>query len=224
MFREDALCQEAFPSDSSSRLPILVTCRTAAGAMRILVRRLGAARALGVMSEVACAQGRGEPFGHLAQPGEAREALCRQQAGPAILLHRSLVRRMAADQALAVTREVVVAGAVIFLAHSLGRLSREEIMALSSARREAFVKELGAKFFNATLRWDEISGERLRFTVTHCRFPELCATAGAPEVAPLLCQGDAVYFGDVLGTVLLTRPHTLAEAGPDCPFTLTWKQ
>jgi predicted ArsR family transcriptional regulator len=82
---------------------------------------------------------------------------------------------------------------------------------------------VGAQFFNATMRWDEIGPQCVRFTVTHCRFPELCAAAGEPEVAPLLCKGDAVYFGEVLGSVHLERPHTLAGGGPECPFTLTWR-
>ncbi len=204
------------------RIPAAVELRTAGQAVALLVRRLGAPRALAVMAEVAVAQARGEPFAHLATPIEARERLSRQQAGPALLLVRALRRRLPPDEALDVAREVIVAGAVIFLGHTIGPLERDSLMAQTPAQREQFVKETGAKFFNATLRWDEISDEQVRFTVTHCRFPELCAAAGDPEVAPLLCQGDAIYFGEVLGTVRLERPHTLAEGAPECPFTLRW--
>lgn len=204
------------------RLPPGVELRTAAHATRILARRLGLPRALAVLAEVGLASARGEPFRHLARPIEAREALSRQQAGPAILLHRALRRRLDVAEALDVLREVTVAGAVIFLGHTIGALDRERLMALSPEAREELVRETGGRFFNATVTWDEISEERVRFTVTHCRFPELCASAGAPEVAPLLCAGDAVYFGEVLGTVTLDRPHTRAEGAERCPFTLTW--
>jgi hypothetical protein len=73
------------------------------------------------------------------------------------------------------------------------------------------------------MRWDEVSDERVRLTVTRCLFPGLCEAVGATEVAPLLCQGDAVYFGEVLGTVELSRPQTLAEGGDCCPFELRWR-
>lgn len=209
---------------SEDRLPLGLQARTAARAASLLVRRLGLRQGAAVLAEVARAQQRGEPFAHLDPPPDARESLSRQQAGPAILLVRALRRRRPSEQALDIAREVVVAGAVLFLAHTIGPIHRESLLALSRDEQEAWVKDVGAQFFNATMRWEEIGPEHVRFTVTHCRFPELCAAAGAPEVAPLLCQGDAVYFGEVLESVRLERPHTLAEGGADCPFTLRWRQ
>ncbi len=204
------------------RIPRSVELRSSLAAARILWRRLGL-NALGVLAAVASAQRRGEPFAHLPAPRDLREELSRRQAAPAILLYRSLRRRLGPDEALAVTREVILEGTVIFLSFAIGPLDRGELMALPEAEREALVRRIAARFFNATVRWDEISAERLRLTVTRCLFPDLCREGGAPEVAPLLCQGDAVYFGEVLGTVELTRPTTLAEGGDRCPFDLRWK-
>ena len=47
-----------------------------------------------------------------------------------------------------------------------------------NSRRNLATPRPGERFFNSTMRWDEISDRCIRFTVTHCRFPELCAAAG----------------------------------------------
>ena len=192
-------------------------------ALRILRRRLGVG-AVGVMFEVAAGQAWGAPFAHLPRPRDLREELSRRQCAPAILLHKALRRRVGNQRALEILREVVLESTIYFLRFAIGDLDREELMALSEAERDAFVKGIAPRFFNATVRWDEISTERLHLTITECLFPGLCKEGGAPEVAPLLCEGDAVYFGEVLGTVDLIRPQTLASGGDCCPFELRWKE
>lgn len=164
----------------------------------------------------------GRPFRGLPPPQDRRELLSRRQAGPAILLYRALLPHLDADRALELTREVVLAGTVVFLGATIGPLSRDALVAMTTEARHEYVRCIGERFFNATLRWDEVSAERVRFTVTACLFPGLCRAAGAPAVAPLLCEGDAVYFGDVIGKVELSREHTIAGGAGECPFVLTW--
>jgi len=197
--------------------------RTAAAAARILFNEVGVRLATVVLADVAVAQARGEPFRHLDPPQDDRERLCRRQVGPAVLMQRALRRWLGIERALEITREIVIAGTVVFLKHTIGPLERGAVLAKSHEDREAMVHELGERFFNAEVRWDEISDEAVRFTVLQCRFPALCEAGGAPEVAPLMCLGDAVYFGEILGTVDLARSQTLAEGGDCCPFELTWR-
>jgi len=204
-------------------IPRRVELRTAATAARILVSEVGMRLSTVVMAEVGVAQARGEPFRHMPAPVDERERLCRRQVGPAVLTQRALRRWLGTERALEITREIVIAGTVIFLEHAIGPLERDEVMSQSPEEREAMVRRLGERFFNADVRWDEISDKAVRFTVERCRFPALCEAGGAPEVAPLLCLGDAVYFGEILGTVDLVRPHTLADGGDCCPFELTWR-
>lgn len=213
-----------FRSGQRTALDPWVQLKTAAKAMELLLVRLGPFQAASVGLDVAVDQLAGRPFGHLPPPIDNQEALSRAQVGPAILLYGALRRRMHPDRALALTREVVVAGAVIFLSSSIGPLDRHALSSLSRMELESFAKTIAGRFFNAELHWDEISGKAVRFTVNHCRFPDLCRTAGAPELAPLLCEGDAVYFGEVLGTVDLTRSQTIASGGRNCPFELRWKK
>lgn len=205
------------------KIPFGVQLRAGLATLGFLRRRLGLRGAIAVAREIARAERRGEPFGHLPPPPDRREALSRQQVGQAVLLYRALLARLPRDEALALAHEILVAGGIIFLRRMVGPLPREEILARPPAEREAWVKELGQRFFSATMRWDEISEVRVRFTVTACRFPPLCREAGVPELAPSLCAGDAVYFGQTLRHVELIRPHTIAEGAPTCPFELRWR-
>jgi len=186
----------------------------------VLVARLGLFGALRVGADIARRQRRREPFEHLPAPADAREDASRRQAAPAVLLYRALLDRMDRDAALEVTRAAVIAGAVRFLRSAIGPVRREVVGAMDDGARRVWAEALGARFFNATMRWDEVSPTQLRFTVTRCLFPGLCAAAGAPELAPLLCAGDEHYFGHVLPEVVLERPCTLAAGAPECRFEL----
>lgn len=222
---------------------VALDAQTSLAAARIVIRHVGLRRGLAVLVEVGRASARGEPFrpsvragvsagpvgrsrsergvGNASANDEAeQEALSRKQIGPAILLYRALGRRVGKDSALAITSEVVDAGALLFLSHSLGRLDLDFAAARTDEDRRLLVRRLGTRFPNATMQLDELSTEHVRFSVTHCRFPPLCADAGAPELAPLFCQADAVYFGTVLDTVELVRPHTIAGGAESCPFEL----
>lgn len=208
------------------RRPTLDPCvqlRTAAEALYLLTARLGPMRTAEVALRIAADQAAGRPFSHLGPPLDDREALSRAQAGPAILLFKALSRRMAPEQALELTRQVAVAGATIFLKHSIGPLRPETIAAMTPSELDRFARDTAGRFFNATVRFEEISARSVRFTVTHCLFPDLCRKARAAPVAPLLCEGDAVYFGEVLGTTELLRPYTIAAGASECPFELRWK-
>ncbi len=210
--------------DEKPSLPRRIELASTGDAARILDRALGRWKATKVLAEVAAEQLRGRPFSHLPPAVDLRETLSRRQCAPAILAYLALRRRLDEEQALELTRELVLAGTIRFLEYAIGPLDRDELLALDAPTREAKIRRLGDRFFNATIRWDEISAKRIRMTVTHCLFPRLCRLGGAPAVAPLLCQGDAVYFGEVLGTIELNRSHTQAEGGAECPFDLRWRQ
>lgn len=193
---------------------------TERAALAVLGRRLGWLGALRVGVAVERARRRGEPFADLPPAGDAKEAGSRAQAGPAILLYRALRDRVSADDARAITGEAVSAGALVFLRASLGPLRRAALAALDDAGRRAFAADRADRFPNATLTWDEVSADRVAFTVHACRLVTLVAHAGHPELAPLFCAGDAAYFGAVEPGVVLDRPETLAGGGAACRFSL----
>lgn len=211
-------------ASSSNPLPLGLQLRTTQKALRTLTQRLGVRQTAALAMELGFQALLKKPFGRLPPPKNKQEALTRKQAAPAILLYRALERKIGQAAALTLTRRVTIDGAVDFLGHAVGPLDRAQLSALSPAQRTAYVHRIGRRFFNATVRWDEVSDERVRFTVTHCLFPPLCRAVGTPEIGPLFCAGDAVYFGEVISDVELIRPHTLAGDGPDCPFEIRWKR
>ncbi len=191
-------------------------------AFKVLMRRLGVWRALRVGLGVRRGVARGEPFGALPPPQTPKDADSRAQLGPAIVLYRLLVQAGHPDPR-GVVGEVVHDGALAFLGHTLGPLRRADLAAMDADTRHAWLTAMGDRFPNATVTWARTGPEQVHFRVTACRFVSLCHALGEPDLAPLFCAGDATFFGTVEPDVQLTRPHTLAEGGPDCPFTLRWK-
>jgi hypothetical protein len=187
-------------------------------ALDILRDELGIIRAIQVGAQVQIRRALGEPFDELDEPTSRDEALSRRQIGPAIVLYRILRNRMTREEALQVVERVIIEGAVVFLSNTMGRLRRRELLSMGDQERDQFVRTKGEKFFNATLRWEEISEDEVYFTVTHCKFPALCEAVGVPELAPLFCKGDFEFFGGVESDVRLERPHTIAEGADTCPF------
>lgn len=191
-------------------------------ALRVLAGHLGWIRALWYGLNVRNRVRRGEPFAHLPAPLTEKEAHSRAQAGPAIVLYRRLRRAIGPEDAVGITTDAVEASALVFLQQTIGPLDRGALTAMSPDDRLAFLKDKGNRFPNATIRWEQVEAERVRFTVLDCRFVSLCAEAGHPELAPIFCKGDAEFFGGVEPGVTLIREETLAAGGRRCPFVLQW--
>lgn len=188
----------------------------------ILVRRVGLLRAIVVGREVRRAARAGEPFAHLGPPENADDAASREQIGAAVLLYRALSDRVGKERAFEVTREAVLAAGVVFLEEQVGDIRRDVVARIPEAERAEWAAKKGEGFFNATMRWDEVAEDRVRFTVTACRFPPLCRAAGAPELAPIFCAVDEAYFGRAGSGVRLDRPQTIAGGGTICDFRLAF--
>jgi hypothetical protein len=191
---------------------------------RILADEVGALEAMRIGVRLRTAEMRGEPFVELPEPVDEDERLSRAQIGPAILLYRELRERHGPREAYRITERSVVEATLVFLGRTIGTLDRGEIEAMDDEEQQSYVREIGRKFFNATLDWGEISGERVEFTVTHCHFPDLCEACGVPELAPVFCAGDAEFFGGVEPGVELERPTTIARGGEHCAFTIRWAE
>lgn len=189
-------------------------------AVRILWTRLGLVNALRLGVRITRRADRGEPFNDLPPAEGFKEIGSRAQAGSAILLYEELVR-MGREDALAITSECVSKGAVLFLSQSIGRIDRSVLAAMSADEQRSWLDGVSAKFPNATLTWDEVSPDRVKFTVSACRLHTLALYAGHPELAPVFCKGDGAFFSGE--GVSLKRPGTLAEGAESCPFTLTFE-
>jgi hypothetical protein len=204
------------------RLPLSVQLRTSLAALGPLWSSLGPVGTLRAGLALIVGHLRGEPWRGLPEPDGDAERLSRLQIRDAVLLYRHLRRRHEAEHALALLRPALVRAAVVFVSWALAGLDRSLLDSTPPPERPARARDLAARFFNATSRV-ELRGEvGLDLVVERCRFVELCALVGHPELAPLFCQGDLEFFAT--GPLALDRPTTLAAGGPECLFHLDWRR
>lgn len=189
-------------------------------AWRKLRRALPVQQALAVLWDVVRMQVRGEPFGHLGPPEDERDRLSRRQIGPAILLYRALRLRVDATQALALTREVVLAAGVVFLEALLADVDPREAPPTEEPRTK--LEALAQRFFNAEGELVLAEERRASFDVCRCRFVELLDAADARVLGPLFCEVDATYFRSEFTSLRLTRTSTRMQDDPRCDFRFTW--
>jgi hypothetical protein len=190
----------------------------------ILIRELGIWTALKVGRRVRRELKSGAPFVHMEPAANERDRLSRGQIGRAIVLYSTLQRYRSQEQALRLTRAIVVEAACVFLGEQIGSLSRASLANIPQPERRGWVEEKGSRFFNATMRWDRVDDRGVDFTVTACAFPPLCVAAGVPELAPIFCAGDAKFFGAVEPNVMLDRPKTIADGDECCVFRLRFAE
>ncbi|MFT7520803.1 MAG: putative ArsR family transcriptional regulator [Kiritimatiellia bacterium] len=193
---------------------------TSRAAIGVLKRELGWSSTISVGLAIFFSQRRQRPFGDLAPATDAKERGSRDQAGPAILLYRALLKRMSGTDALELTQKVVDASAVAFLQQTIGPLNRQTLQAMSAEERMSFVRLRLDRFPNMTYELHQVDPDTVRFTVNSCRLHSLAVHAGHPELGSTFCSGDARFFGDVQPDVTLERSTTLASGGASCPFVL----
>ena len=185
-----------------------------------LGRRLGWWRAVRLGLALRRRVDAGEPFAALPETDEKKEADSRAQIAPAVVLYRLLCEEMKSDEALVVVGDVVEAGAHVFLKSTIGPISRDLFHGLEADARHALLDERVDRFPNTVYQIEEAGTEKVRFTVSMCRFVRLCKLAGVPELTPVFCAVDASYFSEVEPSVELSRPTTLAQGDTCCDFTL----
>ena len=194
---------------------------TALNASYILLRRLGFLPGLRLLIKLTVEQLKGAPFQNLQPALTTRDIQSRTQIGPAIILYKILRQSRSEEDALSISKEVIISSTLLFLNQAIGPIDPKQLAALSLSERESWVKERAEQFFNATMEWQTITAEEVSFTVTRCTFPELCKETMVPELAPLFCAGDQEYFGTTQELVQLHRPATIAAGAQSCPFSLT---
>lgn len=190
-------------------------------AVRVLVRHLGPSR---TVRALACLLRRKllrrDPLRVLPPAEGERDRLSRHQFAPVVMLDDVLRRDLHLDTADAghLLAEVVAETGARFLASTVVLPAAADWARLRPAEREAFARGVVDSFFNATV--ERISAEpgRLDFDVCRCRFVELAAAVGRPELAALFCAADSCYFDRPDSPVVLERSATLASGGAACGF------
>ena len=187
-------------------------------ALGVMLHELGALEALKLGVSIAFASLTQDPFRSLASTSERAARASRAQLKPAVLTYRCLLTRRDPQEALRLTELIIQASGRAFLRGVLRGLDIPKLLA--SERREELLRARLQRVPNATfsLRFE---GDTLHFTVTACRFVQLCHEVGHPELAPLFCSVDDAFFGHDLKGVELNRATTIAHGGDCCPFVFS---
>jgi hypothetical protein len=197
----------------------LAELRDLPNALAPLVAARGRLGTLSLLGRLARDKVLAPPFGHLPPPADAREREARRIAEVPVLLYRHLAHTMTQAEALDLTWLIIERGAWRSLAALLDGLDLEAYSRLDLRARIVFIQELLARFPNLTADIDFAEPDRVGFTVTACAFARLTREAGHPELAPLFCRIDALYFKS--RGFAFERQTTLASGGPGCPFRLS---
>ncbi|MDF1561428.1 MAG: L-2-amino-thiazoline-4-carboxylic acid hydrolase [Deltaproteobacteria bacterium] len=188
-------------------------------AIRGLAREVGRGRALLWLGRSQLTR---DPLRGLPPADTAAERDTRAQLGPALRVYRFLRGRVGEEEALRLTRAIVVAAGEAFLERRTAGLEPGRWRALNEQERRALLEQVGAGFPNARLEVERVEADRIAFGITACRFVELCAELGVPELSPVFCAADDAFFGR--GPVRLERPTLLSTGGARCAFELSLPQ
>ncbi|MDP8225632.1 MAG: L-2-amino-thiazoline-4-carboxylic acid hydrolase [Candidatus Lernaella stagnicola] len=192
--------------------------------LRLLARRLGLVQTLAVTAELAAHQAIGRPWRGYPPPTSKKEKASRKQAGPAILLYQILKRRFGDYEALDITGEIVTAGAVEFLSIVVPVVRPEDYENVPQAEQLRRLTEVADRFPNGDIAPPHIEADlSFGYDVVRCHFPELFKMLGVPELAPLFCRGDKIFFDRHQPYLEMRRTTTIAEGGEVCDFRFFWK-
>ncbi len=141
--------------------------------------------------------------------------------GDAIIAYRALCERMPREEAEQILRELMTAASVTHLHTTLPSIREADLRAKSHAEREAILTTLVARFPNSDWTILESTDEKFVFRIHRCRFPELLAHVGHPELSDAFCRGDELYFQQHQPDIIFSRPGTIGGGAASCDFIFT---
>lgn len=201
------------------------TLGDAAASLGVMAGTLGWWRAIAVGASISSPGAIDALFADLPAAADDRERASRQQAGPAILLYRALLKRndFDAPAALALLSDVIETGALRFLGRQLSDLDPTVFAEMAPAQREQAAQRWLQAFFTSDTTLQRVAADKVVFHVTGCALHRLATATGHSELAPLFCRADGLFFASREPAVQLSRPTTIADGDAQCVFELTLK-
>lgn len=191
-------------------------------------------RALGLMTALRAGLGvfRRQVFGPdpLAKlgpdnPADIEDWLARRQLRPLLWLDAALSEDLALpdEQRIHALSAVVGATGAAFLNALFPRIDPTVWPQVSAAERETFVRRTFRRFGNIGEADVRVHERGVRFDVRACRFHRMVVQLERPDLGPLFCAADGVFFGRADAPYRFERTTTRAAGGSVCDFQLTWK-
>ncbi|MFH1781094.1 MAG: L-2-amino-thiazoline-4-carboxylic acid hydrolase [Patescibacteria group bacterium] len=190
-------------------------------ALLILKKHLGFSKAVSLGLEVQKQVKAGEPFKDFDPPRDEREKQAREQAAPAFVLYKLLKAEFSQEKAYQITEEVVKDAAVSTLKKSLPSISPQWYKNLDNKKAE--LKKAIENSPNTKIGEMEINEDSFSFQVARCDFVEFAKKLNMPEVAPVFCSGDGLFFEKFTPEIKFERPQKLSDGGEYCDFRFQLK-
>ncbi len=161
-----------------------------------------------------------DPFAGLGPAASPAEAFTRHQLAP--VLHLDVVLRenlhSTADLHNSILEDLVGETGAAFIAHTFQQPSADLWRTMSDRERRAFARGVLAKFENASGETVEVGDDHFGVDITFCHFAALTSRLGRPDLGPLFCRADSVFFGRPGSAIRLDRDETIAAGGRRCAF------
>jgi len=198
--------------------PASVRAAEAVAAVRVLIREIGLPATLGTLAGFLADLG---PLSvglrQRARPATTEVAVVEQAIVSAIALYRRLRPRLGQSRALEVMHAIVVPSGERLMERAFPPLPAGDALAgLASFMQDAlgFARRHGLYDFELV----EESERRVRLDMTYCRYAELCALAGVPELASRFCAVDRPFFDGLTDEIDFSCAERLADGAPACTF------
>lgn len=194
----------------------------------ILFSQLGFLRAVRAVLGVARRQMLGpDPLAPLGpdDPADVEDWLARRQLRPLLWLDSALTEDLGVsnEERLSVLGALVGATGAAFLGQLFPTIDATSWKAASNEARETLVRRTMSRFGNIAEADVRPSDTGVRFDVRKCRFHRMVNQVERPELGPLFCAADYVYFSRENSMYQFERSTTRASGGAVCDFQLTWK-
>lgn len=189
-------------------------------ALGVLGDELGAWDRIRAMARFAWRSATTDPFAALGPAASAAESFTRHQLRPVLLFDAVLREDLerAPEEAQEILLRLVGEIGAAFIDASVRHPSVEEWRKMSEADRAAFARGAIDRFENARGEVVEVGERSFGLDITFCHFADLARRLGRPDLAPLFCHADAVYYGRPESEIRLTRDETIAAGAERCAF------
>lgn len=193
-------------------------------ALRVLREELPAAMRRQALLHFLRRSATADPFRDLPPAASAGEAFSRHQLRPVVLFSDVLRDDLGlnGERTLDVLRRLVAETGSRFIASQVALPERSSWDRMSEQSRQQLGETMLARFGNAEAHVVDSEGYPFAFDVSFCHFAHLTRQIGHPELAPLFCAADSVFFSRPAAPVRLERNSTLADGGVACTFRFRW--
>ena len=195
-------------------------------ALRVLIRELGWGEAFSLAIKLKWRLFHKSPFSELNRENKPSEKakLSQRQMGPLVVLYELLTESGHSQKfSLELLQKLGDSVATAFLKFNVPIIKREDYGDLPRQEKMNLLTRVTQRFFNADAELSLDDNDNFGFQVNHCHFASYSKALNYPELAPLFCSSDKLFFNTYQDDITFFRSQTLAENNKPCDFNFTWK-